>query len=121
MSKKHFRHNSSARQRLDISTATTRTRRGVHVPAHLGLLLVHLRAGVAEVPGEPEVGDLADPLVVEQDVPGGQVPVDDALGHDVLHALGNAVGVLGQVLGSQAGLACEKGGTQNEDISFIQS
>ena len=44
--------------------------------AHLGLLLVHLAAGVAEVPGEAEVGDLADLVVVHQDVARGEVPVD---------------------------------------------
>ena len=44
--------------------------------AHLGLLLVHLAAGVAEVPGEAEVGDLADLVVVHQDVARGEVAVD---------------------------------------------
>ena len=45
-------------------------------PAHLGFLLVHLAAGVAEVPGEAEVGDLADLVVVHQDVARGEVAVD---------------------------------------------
>ena len=43
---------------------------------HLGLLLVHLAAGVAEVPGEAKVGDLADLVVVHQDVARGEVAVD---------------------------------------------
>lgn len=43
---------------------------------HLGLLLVHLAAGVAEVPRESKVGDLADLVVVDKDVAGGEVAVD---------------------------------------------
>ena len=49
---------------------------------HLCLLLVHLAAGVAQVPGQPEVGDLAAAVVVHQDVASGQVPVDDLVGKE---------------------------------------
>ena len=52
-------------------------RRGFTPPnAHLGLLLVHLAAGVAEVPREAKVGDLADFIVIHEDVAGGEVAVD---------------------------------------------
>ena len=49
---------------------------GTHHLAHLGLLLVHLAAGVAEVPREAKVGDLADFIVIHEDVAGGEVAVD---------------------------------------------
>ena len=53
------------------------------VGSHLCLLLVHLAAGVAQVPGQAEVGDLAAAVVVDQDVASGQVPMDDLVRIDI--------------------------------------
>ncbi len=44
---------------------------------HLGLLLVHLGARVAEIPGQAEVRDLAHSVMVDQDVSRRQIAVND--------------------------------------------
>ena len=43
----------------------------------LGLLLVHLAPEVAEAAAEAKVGDLGVLVVVNEDVPGGEVAMDD--------------------------------------------
>ena len=43
----------------------------------LGLLLVHLAPEVAEAAAEAKVGDLGVLVVVNEDVPGGVVAMDD--------------------------------------------
>ena len=46
--------------------------------------------GRVEGAGEPKVGDLGHGLVlVQQDVPGGEIPVDDLISLKELHALAN--------------------------------
>ena len=64
--------------KLSIAIYGTGHTKKVHTTecAHLGLLLVHLAAGVAEVPREAKVGDLADFIVIHEDVAGGEVAVD---------------------------------------------
>ena len=43
----------------------------------LGFLLVHLTAKVPEAAAEAKVGDLGGLVVIHEDIPGSQVPMDD--------------------------------------------
>ena len=43
----------------------------------LGLLLIHLAPEVAEAAAKAKVGDLGVLVVVNEDVPGGEVAMDD--------------------------------------------
>ena len=63
----------------------------------LGLLLVHLAPEVAEAAAEAKVGDLGVLVVVNEDVPGGEVAMDDFLGREIFHSFRYLVAECGEV------------------------
>ena len=54
-----------------------------------------------DITGHTEVPDLDDVFVAHETVPGGQVPVDEVLGGEVLHTRGHMAGDTEELLSGQ--------------------